>query len=129
MAFVASKPRGEGTPAYKRRIHPEILVTESAASAVLMDMRTDYRAHSMNRTLGKPFVLLSQFLRRLPALLFVCTAVVFALGTACAAEPAKRAFDIPAGRAETTLRLFSEQAGGQFIFSADKVAGVRTLAV
>lgn len=46
-----------------------------------------------------------------------------------AAEAAKRAFDIPAGLAETSLRRFSEQAGGQFVFSADKVAGVRTRAV
>src|SRR5687768_6107338 len=43
-----------------------------------------------------------------------------------AAKPAKRSFDIPAGLAETTLRQFADQAGGQFIFSATKVAGVRT---
>jgi len=55
---------------------------------------------------------------------------VFLAGTATfAAEPAKRAFDIPAGVAEATLRTFSEQAGGQFIFSSDKVTGVRTNAV
>ena len=45
------------------------------------------------------------------------------------AADAKRSFDIPAGPAETTLRRFSDQAGGQFVFSADKVAGVRTQAV
>lgn len=42
------------------------------------------------------------------------------------AEPATRSFNIPAGPAESTLRQFSEQAGGQFLFSAEKVAGVRT---
>lgn len=43
-----------------------------------------------------------------------------------AAEPARRNFDLPAGEAETTLRLFATQAGGQFVFSSEKVAGVRT---
>lgn len=46
-----------------------------------------------------------------------------------AGEPGKRAFEIPAGPAEATLRTFSDQAGGQFLFSAEKVAGVRTNAV
>ncbi len=46
-----------------------------------------------------------------------------------AGEPARRTFDIPAGAAETTLRSFAAQAAGQFLFSADKVAGVRTAAV
>lgn len=43
-----------------------------------------------------------------------------------AADAGKRFFDVPAGQAEMTLRRFGEQAGGQFVFSADKVAGVRT---
>ncbi|MDO8545593.1 MAG: TonB-dependent receptor [Opitutaceae bacterium] len=46
-----------------------------------------------------------------------------------AAVPATRPFDIPAGPAETTLRQFSDQAGGQFLFSTGKVAGVRTNAL
>ncbi len=46
-----------------------------------------------------------------------------------AADDPRRAFDLPAGPAETTLRVFSEQAGVQFIFSAASVGGVRTPAV
>ena len=49
--------------------------------------------------------------------------------TADAGESAKRSFDIPAGATETTLRAFSEQSGTQFVFSADKVKGVRTNAL
>jgi TonB-dependent receptor len=73
-----------------------------------------------------PFLSVFHRLRRwLPAGL-----LVLASGLAAgAAETAKRPFDIPAGPAESTLRRFAEQAGGQFLFSADKVAGVRTNAV
>lgn len=46
-----------------------------------------------------------------------------------AADAALHVFAIPAGAAETTLRMFTEQAGGQFIFSADRVGGVTTRAV
>jgi len=44
------------------------------------------------------------------------------------AEPAadQRHFDIPAGEAEETLSLFSQQAGVELVFSVDKVAGVAT---
>ncbi|MEX2044154.1 MAG: TonB-dependent receptor [Opitutus sp.] len=41
----------------------------------------------------------------------------------------RQTFDIPAGAAEATLRQFSAQANGQFVFSAGKVEGVRTHAV
>lgn len=54
------------------------------------------------------------------------------LGSACflrAAEPVVRTFDLPAGPAETTLKRFAEQAGDQFVFSAEKVAGAQTAAV
>ncbi len=71
-------------------------------------------------------------LRRCRALAFLFGGLCLALTaatSAIAAEPVKRAFDIPSGAAETTLRTFSEQAGGQFIFSGDKVTGVRTNAV
>jgi len=58
------------------------------------------------------------------------TAAVGILLTAVFAAAAdvtpKRAFDIPAGAAESALRRFSEQAGGQFIFSEEKVRGVQT---
>ncbi|HVW20737.1 MAG TPA: TonB-dependent receptor [Opitutaceae bacterium] len=46
-----------------------------------------------------------------------------------AAGGALRAFRIPAGLAEDTLRVFAEQAGTEFVFSADKVRGVRTNAL
>lgn len=45
------------------------------------------------------------------------------------AEEAKRAFDIPAGKAEATLKAFSNQAATQFFYSADKVSGVHTNAI
>ena len=59
-------------------------------------------------------------------LIATLASVALCLGVVRGAEPAKRAFDVAAGPAETTLRQFSEQAGGQFLFSAEKVAGVRT---
>jgi iron complex outermembrane receptor protein len=68
-------------------------------------------------------------LRRLATLALTVAAVFLVVSPSRAAEPARKAFDIPAGPAESTLRRFSEQAGGQFVFSADKVAGVRTQAV
>ena len=46
-----------------------------------------------------------------------------------ASAQTKRSFDIPAGRAEVTLKAFAEQSGTQFFFSADKVRGVRTPAL
>jgi iron complex outermembrane recepter protein len=64
-----------------------------------------------------------------PRVLRVCFTCLHFVLVACslsAAQPAKRSFDIPAGLAEATLRQFADQAGGQFIFSAIKVAGVRT---
>lgn len=60
---------------------------------------------------------------------FLALAFFLALGPGWAAEPARRTFEIPAGSAELTLRAFAEQAGGQFLFSAEKVAGVQTNAV
>lgn len=52
-----------------------------------------------------------------------------ALLAASAVEGARRKFDLPAGSAEDTLRLFAQQAGGQFVFSSEKVAGVKTRSV
>ena len=46
-------------------------------------------------------------------------------GRLAAAEDSICVFDIPAGQAEGSLRSFSEQAHAQFVFSADKVKGVR----
>ncbi len=83
----------------------------------------------MNRLL--PLIAASLFspLRCCRAGAFTLMGLFLAFSATFAAEPAKRAFDIPAGMAEATLRAFSEQAGGQFIFSSDKVTGVRTNAV
>lgn len=66
--------------------------------------------------------------RTLRLILLSCAGLV-ASCLVTAAEPTRRNFDLPAGDAETTLRLFATQAGGQFVFSAEKVAGVRTNAV
>lgn len=65
--------------------------------------------------------------RALPALL-VSLLLGFTWLTASAQET-KRTFDIPAGKAETTLKAFADQARTQFFFSAEKVGGVRTNAV
>ena len=46
-----------------------------------------------------------------------------------AATDARRKFDLPAGPAEKSLRLFSEQSGSGIVFSTDKVQDVRTNAV
>jgi outer membrane receptor for ferric coprogen and ferric-rhodotorulic acid len=43
-----------------------------------------------------------------------------------AAAEAPRNFDVPAGSAETTLKLFSEQSGRGVIFSTDGVKGITT---
>lgn len=46
-----------------------------------------------------------------------------------ASPETRRRFDLPAGPAEKSLRLFSEQSGSGIVFSTDKVQGVRTNAV
>src|SRR5260221_13898761 len=48
--------------------------------------------------------------------------------SATAAEPT-RAFSIPAGPAEISIKTFSEQSGRSVMFAADKVKDVRTNAV
>jgi hypothetical protein len=47
----------------------------------------------------------------------VLTGTAWEVPTPAAAESAKRAFDIPAGTAETALRSFAEQADTQFAYS------------
>jgi iron complex outermembrane receptor protein len=59
----------------------------------------------------------------------VLTGTALGAPTPATAESAKRAFDIPAETAETALRSFAEQADTQFVYSADKVEGVRTNAL
>ena len=50
--------------------------------------------------------------------------------TALAADRgASRAYSIPAGMAENTLKMFAEQSGEQIIYPAETVAGVTTRAV
>ena len=51
------------------------------------------------------------------------------LPAASAAEPAPRAFDLPAGDAAVTLKAFAAQSGEQLLYSPDDVQGVRTHAV
>ena len=46
-----------------------------------------------------------------------------------AAEPAKQTYNLPAGEAASTLRLLSETARREILFSAESVRGVRTQAV
>lgn len=46
-----------------------------------------------------------------------------------AAEATRKSFDVPAGAAASTLKVFSAQAGGHLLYSADAVAGVTTNAV
>ncbi len=62
------------------------------------------------------------------ALVFVVCALA-PLAESRGVEAARKTFTIPAGDAETTLRHFSQQAGVQFVFDVDKVAGMRTAAV
>lgn len=67
--------------------------------------------------------------RRLLGVFIVLTGTAFGAPTTAAVESANYAFDIPAENAETALRTFAEQADTQFVFSADKVKGVRTNAL
>jgi hypothetical protein len=49
---------------------------------------------------------------------------------AFAATPASRkVFDVPAGPAESTLRVLATQADVELVYSIDKIDGVRTNAV
>ncbi|MFA5264005.1 MAG: TonB-dependent receptor plug domain-containing protein, partial [Opitutaceae bacterium] len=68
----------------------------------------------------------------MPRLLGVSIALIgifFGTQAPAATVSANCAFDIPAATAETALRCFAEQAGTQFVYSADKVKGVRTNAL
>lgn len=67
------------------------------------------------------------WLRARFALLFV--GLAFAASLAGAAEGAKKPFDIPAGDALATLKLFIAQSGAQLLYSAEEIEGVRTQAI
>lgn len=58
----------------------------------------------------------------------VVTALLLGAATTFASEVI-RAFDIPAGAAEETLKVFCSQAGAELLFSAEVAAGVRTNSV
>ncbi len=51
------------------------------------------------------------------------------LAAVAAATPAVKSFDLPAGDASRTLKLFSEQSGEQIIYPVDQVRGIHTHAV
>lgn len=60
---------------------------------------------------------------------FLFAAVVAACGLRGASAEETRNFDVPAGAAEVSLKLFAEQAGRGVIFSTDSLKGIRTNAV
>src|SRR5258708_3008627 len=51
------------------------------------------------------------------------------LTSAFAADAAKQAYDLPAGDAEKTLKLFTQQSGEQILYPPTKVSGIQTNAV
>ncbi len=65
--------------------------------------------------------------RVLRSLAAVCVGLVALLSFA--AEPAKQTFDLPAGDAESTLKLFTQQSGEQILYPPARVSGVTTNAV
>lgn len=65
--------------------------------------------------------------RVLRTLAAVCVGLVALLSFA--AEPAKQTFDLPAGDAESTLKLFTQQSGEQILYPPARVSGVTTNAV
>ena len=69
------------------------------------------------------------WLRRLCGGVIALAGTAWGTPTSTVAESARRAFDIPATTAESALRIFAEQADTQFVYSADKVQGVRTNAL
>lgn len=67
----------------------------------------------------------SSRLHRLPFAWLLCGLI----GAAAPAAESLRAFNVPAGFAETTLKQFAEQAGMEVLFSTEVARGVRTNAV
>jgi outer membrane receptor protein involved in Fe transport len=72
-----------------------------------------------------PFV--TRPIHTLFAAFFLCLAAACAF--AASADDSARAFNLPAGPAETTLPRFSEQAGVPVVFATASAAGVRTNAL
>lgn len=65
----------------------------------------------------------------LAAVFLAVTPSLPAQGALPVAAPARRSFDVPAGVAENTLKVFSSQSGRGLIMDAEAVAGIRTHAV
>jgi iron complex outermembrane receptor protein len=65
--------------------------------------------------------------RVLRTLAALCALVFISLSFA--AEPPKQSFDLPAGDAESTLKLFTQQSGEQILYPPSRVSGVTTNAV
>jgi len=54
---------------------------------------------------------------------------LFLLPICLAGAPEKKTFDIPAGDAKSTLKLFADQSNEQVLYSVDAIGGVRTNAL
>lgn len=67
-----------------------------------------------------------RFARRLLAIACCVSTLALSSSPAAAAESAPRSFDLPAGLAETTLKLFSEQSGHAILAGSAVVQGVKT---
>ena len=91
-----------------------------ASSSVVRSSRMSPRPLHMTTSI-------SQFMRTALAA-FVC-ALGLLLATGGFAAEAKKAFDIPAGEALTSLKQFAAQSGEQLLYSAEAVQGVSTRAV
>ena len=65
---------------------------------------------------------------RVLARLLAAGAVLLSVATRAATET-KRVYDLPAGDAPATLRIFSDSSGKEVLFAAETVRGVRTNAV
>ena len=66
--------------------------------------------------------------RHVRSLLFVCWLGVF-VATGWTADAALREFDIPAGAAGRTLKVFAQQGGREIVFSLESIGDTRTKAV
>jgi len=85
--------------------------------------------NTAQQTMNPSALLSPRFRFRPGAKLILFIVLVFSWTTLSAAEGELLQFDVPNGSAEVTLRHFGDQAGGQFIYSAERVRGVETRAV
>ncbi|HEX2855454.1 MAG TPA: TonB-dependent receptor plug domain-containing protein [Opitutaceae bacterium] len=61
--------------------------------------------------------------------LFAAALILASTALAQPADAPKKKFNIPAGNADTTLKLFSEQSGEQIVYPVDKLHAIETKAV